>query len=295
MGGGAVRFRGREVTAEQIAFVRKLIRDNPGSSRRALSGMLCEAWGWRQPNGRLCDMICRGLMLELERHGRLKLPPRRQTPPNPLAAGRRKPAYIEVDRSPIQGRLKELGPLEIRQVRRSPWEGLWGSLIEHHHYLRYCHPVGEQLKYLVFCGQRPIAALGFSSAPRHLGPRDRFIGWSAEQRRANLHLIATNLRFLILPWVQVPHLASHLLGRMARRIASDWQEVYEHPLYFLESFVDTERFSGTCYRAAGWVYLGLTTGRGKNDSTKRPNRSLKAVWGYPLGREFRRHLCAGGT
>jgi hypothetical protein len=155
--------------------------------------------------------------------------------------------------------------------------------------------VGEQLKYLVFCRGRPIAAFGFSSAPRHLGPRDRFIGWTEAQRRAAIHLIATNLRFLILPWVRVPHLASHLLARLARRISYDWQNLYQHPLYFLESFVDTARFRGTCYRAAGWLYLGLTTGRGKNDQTGKPNRSLKAVWGYPLEADFRRHLCAGGA
>jgi hypothetical protein len=195
----------------------------------------------------------------------------------------------------LSGSLQQLGALEIRQVRRSRWEGLWGSLIEHHHYLGYCHPVGEQLKYLVYCRERPIAAFGFSSAPRHLGPRDRFIGWSAAQRRANLHRIGTNLRFLIPAWVQVPHLASHLLARIARRVSADWQSLYHHPIYFLETFVDTQRFSGTCYRAAGWVYLGLTSGRGKNDQTHKANRSLKAVWGYPLAADFRRHLCAGGA
>jgi len=257
--------------------------------------MACEAWSWRQPNGQLCDMICRSLMLQLERQGQLTLPAKKCTPNNPLAAERPKPPRVEVDQSPISGRLKELGSLEIRQVRRSRWEGLWGSLIEHHHYLGYCHPVGEQLKYLVFRAERPIAAFGFSSAPRHLGPRDRFIGWSAVQRRANIHLIATNTRFLILPWVAVPHLASHLLARIARRVPLDWQRIYRHPIYFLETFVDTERFSGTCYRAANWRYLGLTTGRGKDDQTHKPNRSIKAVWGYPLAEDFRRYLCAGGT
>jgi hypothetical protein len=293
--GGVIRYRGREIGAEQIEFLRRLIHDNPTCSRRALSAMACEAWDWRQPNGQLCDMICRGLMLELERQGRLRLPAKKFSPNNPLEGGRRKPPRIEVDQSPLSGSLKQLGSLEIRQVRRSGFEGLWASLIEEHHYLGYCHPVGEQLKHLVFSADRPIAAFGFSSAPRHLGPRDRFIGWSAAQRRANIHLIGYNTRFLILPWVSVPHLASHLLARIARRISSDWQSLYHHPIYLLESFVDTERFSGTCYRAANWVYLGLTTGRGKNDQTNKPNRSLKAVWGYPLEADFRRHLCAGGA
>jgi len=293
--GGVVRYRGREFGSEQIEFLRQLIRDNPECSRRRLSAMVCEAWNWRQPNGQLCDMICRSLMLQLERQGRITLPAKKCNPNNPLAAERRKPPRVEMDQSPVGGRLKELGPLEIRQVRRSRWEGLWGSLIEHHHYLGYCHPVGEQLKYLVFRAERPIAAFGFSSAPRHLGPRDRFIGWSTLQRRANIHRIATNTRFLILPWVSVPHLASHLLARIARRVPLDWQQIYHHPIYFLETFVDTERFSGTCYRAANWRYLGLTTGRGKDDQTHKPNRSIKAVWGYALSEDFRRYLCAGGT
>jgi hypothetical protein len=167
---------------------------------------------------------------------------------------------------------------------------LFNSLLEQHHYLGYTQPVGEHLKYLVFAQERLLAALAWSSAPRHLGPRDRFLGWSAEARRKHLHLIASNLRFLVLPWVQVPHLASHILGRMARQLSGDWEQVYGHPLYFLETFVDPERFRGTCYRAANWMALGRTTGRGKDDQTHQPNRSLKEVWGYPLHRHFRRRL-----
>jgi len=289
--GGVLRYRGRQISWDQIEFIRTLISENPACSRRALSVKLCEAWDWRQANGQTCDMICRGLMLRLERQGLVRLPAKRSCPANPLAGERKKPPPIEVERTAISGSLKELGPLEIHQVRRSPLEGLWGSLIEEHHYLGYCHPVGEQLKHLVFCQQRPIACFSFSSAPRHLGPRDRYIGWSAEARKRNIRLVAYNTRFLILPWVRVPHLASHLLARMARRISADWQSLYGHPIYFLETFVDTERFGGTCYRAANWVYLGLTTGRGKDDLTHRANRSIKAVWGYALDAQFRRYLC----
>jgi hypothetical protein len=151
--------------------------------------------------------------------------------------------------------------------------------------------VGEHLKYLVLAGGRPIACLAFSSAPRHLGSRDRFIGWSAEARRRNIRLIAYNTRFLVMPWVVVPHLASHLLGRIARALSGDWQRLYGHPIYFLETFVDRERFRGTCYRAANWIYLGETTGRGKDAPTKKPNRPIKEVLGYPLSRDFRQQLC----
>ena len=288
--GGIIRYRGREITGEQLEFIRRLVADNPADSRRALSKKLCEAWDWRQANGQLSDMVCRGLMLQLHREGLLLLPPKKHSPPNPLGRRRSKPPRIEIDKTPIRCSVKELGPLEIRQVRRSELEGLYNSLIEYHHYLGYTHAVGEQLKFLVFSYRRPIGCFTFSSAPRHLGPRDRFIGWSASQRKANIHLIAYNSRFLIPPWVQVRHLASHLLGRIARHISGVWEELYRHPIYFLETFVDTERFEGISYKAANWIYLGLTTGRGKDDHTYKPNRSLKAIWGYPLSGDFRRHL-----
>jgi hypothetical protein len=168
---------------------------------------------------------------------------------------------------------------------------LRGALLQAHHYLGYTRPVGEHLKYLVYAKGRPIACFAWSSAPRHLGPRDRFIGWSAQARRANIRFIAYNSRFLVLPWIEVRHLASHLLGGMAKRLSSDWEAVYAHPLYYLESFVDPERFAGTCYRAANWLFLGRTTGRGKADQTKKPNRSRKEVLGYPLTAHFRQRLC----
>jgi len=140
---------------------------------------------------------------------------------------------------------------------------------------------------------RPVACLAWSSAPRHLGSRDVYIGWTAEARRRNIRFIAYNTRFLILPWVRVEHLASHILGRMAARISDDWQRMYGHPIYFLETFVDPERFRGTCYRAANWVLLGKTTGRGKQSNSYVPNRSIKEVLGYPLTKRFSRTACGG--
>jgi hypothetical protein len=186
--------------------------------------------------------------------------------------------------------LAELGPIVLRQVRRTREEPLFNSLLEQYHYLGYRHPVGEHLKYLATAQGRPIAAFAWSSAPRHLGARDRFIGWSAQARRQNIHLLAYNTRFLILPFVQVPQLASHLLGRMARALSKDWEQAYGHPLYFLETFVDSQRFRGTCYRAANWIALGHTTGRGKDAPSKIPNRSLKEVLAYPLTQDFRERL-----
>ena len=282
-----LKYRGREIDERQVAFIRELIASHPSASRRALSMALCEAWNWRQPNGALCDALCRGLLLALYRAGQIELPAARLVIPRE----RRAPGPVLVDCAPLMARLSEISPVVIRQVRRTPEEALVNGLIAQHHYLGYGHPVGENLKYLVMAGERPIACFIWQSAPRHLGPRDRHIGWSPVARRANVRLLAYQSRFLILPWVRVPHLASHLLGRMAARLSKDWQQIYAHPIYFTETFVDPSRYRGTCYRAANWSELGLTKGRGKDCPTKQPNRSLKQVWGYPLVRDFRDRLC----
>lgn len=280
------------MTDEEVVFIRQFIARNSGDSRWMLSRKLCRVWGWVQPNGALRDMVCRGLMLQLARAGQIDLPPIRVRTVNPLVH-RKKPSRVEIDQTPIEGKLSDLVPLEFRQIRRTDAEALFNSLIEEHHYLGYCQPVGEQLKYIVFAKERPIACLAWSSAPRHIGDRDRFIGWTKTFREKNLSLIACNTRFLILPWVRVSCLASHILGKMVKVLRKDWERLYHHPLYYLETFVDPERFQGTCYRAANWLYIGRTTGRGKNDQIGKANRSLKDVLGYPLSRAFRDHLCGG--
>jgi len=286
---GVFTYRGRLITDHDLAVLRALVAQHPTASRRALSRLLCEAWDWRQPNGVLRDMVARGLMLALHRRGALALPPRRLTPRNPLAV-RQPPRPLPVDTRPLRARLAELRPLEIRLVRRTPAEPLFNALLAAYHYRGYTQPVGEHLKYLVTAQGRPLACLAWASAPRHLGPRDRFIGWAPAARRRNLNLLAYNTRYLILPWVEVPHLASHLLGRVARRIAQDWQQVYGHPVYFLETFVDPARFRGTCYRAANWISLGFTTGRGHNAPTKQPRVPVKEILGYPLTPRWRERL-----
>jgi len=287
-----LRYRGRAVTDEEVVFIRQFIAQNSGDSRWMLSRKLCRVWGWVQPNGALRDMVCRGLMLQLARAGQIDLPPIRVRIVNPLVH-RKKPSWVEIDQTPLEGKLSDLGLIEFRQVRRTDAEALFNSLIQQYHYLGYCQPVGEQLKYIVFAKERPMACLAWSSAPRHIGDRDRFIGWTKTFREKNLSLIACNNRFLILPWVRVSCLASHILGKMVKVLPKDWERLYHHPLYYLETFVDQERFHGTCYRAANWLYIGRTTGRGKNDQTGKANRSLKDVLGYPLSRAFRDHLCGG--
>jgi len=286
-----LRYRGRDVDADDAARIRDLVARHPDKSRRALSRELCREWDWRQPNGALRDMVCRGLMLALHRAGHIELPPVRHVNPNPFLVRRRRDP-VEVDTTPMNARLADLGPLSFVQVRRTKEEKLVEGLIEEHHDLGYTQPVGEHLKYLIRAGDRPVACFALSSAPRHLGPRDRFIGWSKEARKANIRFLAYNTRFLVLPWVRVPHLASHLLGRMARRVSSDWDAIYGHPILYLESFISPSRHAGTCYRAANWHFLGLTTGRGKDDQTWKPNRPKKEVLGYPLTPRFREILGA---
>ena len=282
------------ITAAEVEFIRQLIAEYPHTNRRQLSLRLCEAWGWKQANGALRDMVCRGLLLELARAGHLELPPGDPCAPQPVGSARdargKALAPLLLDTTPVEVPLRALRPLEFQQVRRTPEEPLFNYLVAQYHPLGYTRPVGEHLKYLVYAAGRPIACLAWSSAPRHLGARDRFIGWSAEARRRNIRFLAYNPRYLILPWVRVPHLASHVLGQMARRIAADWERIYGHPIYFLETFVDPERYRGTCYRAANWVVMGRTTGRGKNCPNQRPNRSIKEVLGYPLTPRFRQLL-----
>lgn len=284
-----LRYRGRAVTRHDVHQIRALIAAHPKQSRRALSQTLCLAWQWRQANGVPREMVCRGLMLALHRAGHIELPAVRRRPPNPLGV-RARPQPVAVDSTPLQTTLRELGPLTLVQVRRTAEEAGFNSLLQAHHYLGYSQPVGEHLKFMVYAGARPLALFAWSSAPRHLGPRDRFIGWSPTVRRQNIGAIAYNTRYLILPWVRIEHLASHLLGRMTRELSQAWSQVYGHPVYLAETFIDPTRYRGTCYRAANWLDLGQTQGRGKDDLTHRPNRTLKQVLALPLCRDFRQRL-----
>jgi hypothetical protein len=282
-------YRGRSISSEEIAFIRQLIADRPELSRWKLSRQLCEAWQWKQANGALRDMVCRGLLLMLHRAGEIELPPTKRAVRNRIAE-RARPARVSIEERPFQGPLSDLQPLEFAQVRRTPEEALFHSLLEQHHYLGYERPVGEHLKYLVKARGQAIACLAWSSAPRHLKLRDRYLGWSNPARERNVHLLAYNTRFVILPWVRVPHLASHILGRMAKIVPQDWQRIYAHPIYWLETFVDKSRFAGTCYRAANWQEIGTTAGRGHRAPTLEQTRPVKKMLGLPLHRRFREIL-----
>lgn len=285
-----ITYRGRIINQSDIALIRQTISDSPCGSRRFISQELCRAWNWRQANDALKDMVCRSLLLLLESKGWIQLPPPKRKLPNPLA-NRKPPAWVAVDQTPIHGPIGALFPIHFEQVRRTPQEKLCNSLISQHHYLGYTQPVGEHLKYVAFSHGRPIACLLWSSAPWYIGVRDRFIGWDITTRKNNLHLIAYQSRFLILPWVQVKNLASHLLALNRRCISRDWEKIYAHPVYLLETFVDTQRFQGACYKADNWRRVGETTGRGKLSKSKDAILPKKAVYLYPLRKDFRRQLC----
>jgi len=288
-----IKYRTRAATTEDIDLINKLVAESPNDSRYCLSVKFCKEVGWLQPNGATKDMIARGYMLALHRAGYIDLPPMKRNPANPFVL-RKKPCKVDIDKTEVNTNLKELLPLEFVQVRRTSSEKLFNSLIDTYHYLGYTQPVGEHLKYIVYAaGRRPIACLAFSSAARHIGPRDAFIGWDSQTQKKNIHLICYNTRFLVLPWINVKYLASHILSRITKIISSDWQRLYNHPVYYIETFIDKTRFLGTCYKAANWVCLGDTKGLGKDSRDKIPNRSIKAIYGYPLTKDFRKVLGKG--
>jgi hypothetical protein len=291
-----LKYRGRIVTADDVKDIQRLIADNPTAARYTLSNKLCEFWDWRQPNGELKGPVCRSLMLSLYRSGHITLPEARVKMGGPVQSKEDSSVVAKrmesVDKAPIEINLADLGPLDIKQVRRSQHEKLFNSLIETFHYLGFTRPVGEHLKYMVWAQGRPVACMIWCSPIQHLNCRDNHIGWSAEQRLARRHFIAYNTRYLILPWVRVPHLASYLLGYFSRRISKDWEDLYAHSIFLLETFIEPERYKGTCYRAANWKSLGMTSGRGFRKKTSKGTVPTKELLVLPLHKKYRELMCA---
>lgn len=283
--------RGRAVGPEDIQFIRDLIAANPRRSRYSLSRELCRLWCWTQRDGALKDTACRALLRALEDRGLIRLPDRQRGAlrGRPQGSGSR-----QGDLPPAQPAATGAGwpsTIEWAVALKGPAFFLYKDLLDSHHYLRYQRPVGHPLRYLAYSDGRPIACLGWAAAAQKVAARDRFIGWTHAQRLKNLHLVANNARFLIVP--RVPHLASHLLAANVRRLAADWQARYGYAPVLLETFVDTTRFKGTCYKAANWIFAGLTQGRGKYDRHTRRQETVKAVFLYPLRPDFRQLLCHG--
>ena len=287
-----VRYRGREISGHQIAWIQRVAEQCWEGGRTAISVELCRQWNWRQPNGALKDIVCRGLLLKLERAGHIRLPASKRGPVN---RGRKRPVPepCPIDTRPVEGSLSDWLPIQWVQVRRSgAQETLFNSLIAAYHYLGYCHTVGEHLKYLVFSKGRPLACLSWGSAAWRVDCRDRFIGWNSSARERTLYRVINNTRFLVLPFVRIPNLASYLLSHNVQLLLADWEHVYAHRPVLLETFVQAP-FVGTCYMAANWIRLGLTQGRGKYDRHKRKAQPVKSVFVYPVHTHFRRILCDG--
>jgi len=284
--------QGRNITADDLDLIRDLMVENGDWGRTRLSEELCRLWDWRNAQSRIKDMAARTLLLKLERRGFIQLPAR-QRPSSNAFRNRRVPIVDHVS-MPIRGNLGDLRPLSVSIVPPgSPELRLFKSLLAQYHYLGHRNTVGENLCYLVGDRHgRPVACALFGSAAWKCADRDAFLGWERAVRERNLQWLTNNTRFLVLPWVDVPHLASHVLGLIARRIRGDWQAKYGHPVHALETFVDRSRFRGTCYRAANWLRLGATQGRTRNDRTRSIQTTVKDVYLYPLTPHFRQELCA---
>jgi len=282
--------QGRRIRSEDLALIGGWLAAFPHWNRTRLSRELCLAWNWRNAAGRLKDMACRTLLLKLEARGQICLPSRRTASVNRLRNGRI--AEIAHDESAIDSSLDRLQPVQLEALAEgTATNALFNFLLQRYHYLGHRHGVGEKLKYLARDRSgRPLACVLFGSAAWQAGPRDAWIGWDAAQRQRSLCLLTNNTRFLILPWVRVPHLASHLLGLVTARLSADWQNKYSHPIYLLETFVERERFRAVCYRATGWLPVGTTTGRGRNDDRSRPQAPCKEIYLKPLLPDWRRRL-----
>jgi hypothetical protein len=286
----ALLVQGRRVTPQDVARIRELLGMNPGWSRRRLSEVLAAEWNWRNGAGQLKDMAARTLLLKLEARGLIDLPPRRQHASNRMAS--RSLPRQNWDSAPIEGKLGDLGPLTVREVSSDMTARFrFAAALAEFHYLGFRGTVGENLQYTVTDGRgRLLACLLFGAAAWKCRARDEFLGWTPEQRQRHLHRVANNTRFLILPLVRVPHLASWILGNVTRRLPADWEKKYGHRIVLVETFVERDRFAGTSYKAANWVNVGSTTGRSRQDRYSTLRVPVKDVYLYPLERRFRREL-----
>jgi hypothetical protein len=283
--------QGRTLTPKDRAAIEELIATHPGWSRRRLSRQLCVQWNWRNAAGQIKDMAARSLLVKLQERGLIGLPERRQVPSNRMRSQRLKAR--DWDQAPIECSLRDLGRLELAEVSADgEHRSVLACALAQFHYLGYAGTVGENLQYTLSDGQgRWLAFLLFGSSAWKAKDRDEFIGWNPKQRQENLNLTTNNTRFLILPWVKVPHLASWILGQVIRRLGEDWQSKYGHSIFLTESFVERDRFRGAAYRAAHWIKVGSTAGRTRQDRNRSMEVAVKDIYLYPLKKSFRQELC----
>lgn len=283
-----LRYCGRLFTTEEMDRIRRLIVSEPRPNRAQLSRLVCDELAWLRPDGSRKEMSCRVAMLRMHRDGLITLPPPQKVNGN----GRIRPRLTSASDpgEPVCLPAHNLGELTFTIVRKGKKSKLWNELIERHHYLGYKPLPGAQMRYLVYAGERLLAALGFGAAAWKVAPRDKYIGWTPEQRKRNLHLVVNNARFLILPWITSRNLASRILSRISKHLPADWQDRYGYAPALLETYVEIERFRGTCYKAANWIRVGQTQGRGKLDRRHLHILPRKDVFLYPLRRGYRKNL-----
>jgi hypothetical protein len=288
MGMLPLTIRKRTITEADLHLIQVTVDRHWDKGRKQISKILCQEWKWLQPNGRLKDMACRELLLTLKRKALITLPPRFNSANNDKR--NRSIALVKIEQIPLKGKLSDLPPVTLKLVRNTSLEPLYNSLVHQHHYLGYRQIVGNHLKYIAFIDDRPVACLGWGSPAWSVKSRDSFIGWAKCSKEGNLHFVVNNTRFLILPWVSVKYLASKILALNAKRISEDWLKVYNHPLYLLETFVEKDRFKGTCYKAANWICVGETKGTAKRGHDHLFHGNVKSVYLYPLRKDFREKL-----
>jgi hypothetical protein len=279
-----------KITEDKIEQIRSIIIENPEWNRTRISQHICRLWGWQNPNGELKDLSCRDMLRVLDKAGRIKLPAAQK--PSRSHGSPDLVRHFEHDTAPINTKLSQLRPLHISRVDSGKELALFKSYIDQCHYLHYDRTIGENMKYMVYSQDgKPLSCLMFGSAAWSCRERDRFIGWDKNQRVRGLSLMTNNQRFLIFEWVKVEYLASHILSLVAHRIAGDWQSKYGHPVCCLETFVENSRFRGTCYRAANWIRVGSTTGRGRDGGHHNAILPVKDIYLYPLDADYRSKLC----
>ncbi len=282
--------QGREIFTSDVEMIRKLLRDHPDWSRYRLSRQLAEYWNWRNGVGQLKDIASRSLLRKLSLRGLIELPAPRMASPNRFRHGTVK--SVDHDTTKIDASLRSLRPLQFVDLRESASADLFSYLLSRYHYLGFRQSVGENLRYLVASNEgRPLACVLFGAAAWKCAARDRFIGWDPRRRQRHLGLVANNHRFLVLPWIHVPCLASHVLGLVSRRVSGDWESRYGHRVMMLETFVDREKFLGSCYRAANWRVVGHTRGRSRQDRGHELSVPVKDVYMYLLDCDAREELC----
>ena len=283
-----ITIRKRTITEEDIPSIQAIVNGHWDKGRTHISKVLCEKWNWRQPNGHLKDMACREVLLTLKRKGIISLPPGCHNGNNKVR--NQSIPVVQIEKTPLQGKPSQFQPVQIQLVRNTSFEPLYNSLIQQHHYLGYRQIVGNHLKYMAFIDEQPVVCLGWGSAAWSVKSRESFIQWDKPTKEKNLHLVVNNTRFLILPWIEVKFLASKVLAINARRISNDWFQIYNHHVYLLETFVEQDRFKGTCYKAANWVRVGQTKGTAKRGHDHLFHGRIKDVYLYPLGKDFRKKL-----